>query len=328
MTSFNIGWFGKVPLSTEFLKHNYAGPVFADLDQWLQEGLVYVRNRCGESWSEDYDKAEPWNFLWCPPEQDEFLVGTAIPSTDKAGRHFPFLLFIRILQPREDNHQAGVPGWCHDFLQEARAIGQHGWKDKDLPTFKADLSQLTFPKIENFVVEKHREHYQQFLENHTTAGFLSHVYGEDDHPPQTDVFKNIQNFLKSIPVGRSSPLRVGLKFPLIPISLTTEPFDLLFWMDMAKKLFPPNTIPTHVFWKRHVTPEQSYMLVFPQKPGPQAFLNLIRPETEDVSWCDFSPQILEEALQSNEEKRSEDSIPMYEPSLSLQEWLDQCCVGK
>ena len=123
-------------------------------------------------------------------------------------------------------------------------------------------------------------------------------------------------------------LHVGLKFPLIPVGMSTEPFDLLFWMDLAKTLFPPNTIPTHVFWKRHFTPEQSYMLVFSKKPGPQAFLNLIRPETEDSSWCDFSPQILGEGIQGKEEERSEGSITMNEPSLSLQEWLNQCCVGK
>ncbi len=328
MTSFSIGWFGKVPLSPEFIKHNSAGPVFADLDQWLQEGLVYVKGHCAESWADDYAKAEPWNFLWCPPEQEESLIGTAIPSRDKAGRHFPFLLFLRIPQPRGGPQQSSIPGWCHDFLQEARAIGQNGWQGKDLSTFKADLSQLTFPKIENFVLEKHREHYQQFLENQTTAGLLSHIYGEDCHPQQTDLFSNIQNFLKSIHVGHSSPLHLGLKFPLMPTGIRTEPFDLLFWMDMAKTLFPQNTIPTHVFWKRHFTPEQSYMLVFPKKPGPQAFLNLIRPEIEDSSWCDFSSQILEKVIQPKEEERAEDSSPINDPSMSLQEWLNQCCVGK
>jgi len=328
MTSFNIGWFGKVPLSPEFIKHNSAGPVFADLDQWLQEGLVYIKGRCAESWAEDYGKAEPWNFLWCPPEQDEFLIGTGIPSTDKAGRHFPFLLFLRMPQPRGAHQQTGVPGWCHEFLQEARALGQTGWTDKDLPTFRTSLSQLSFPKIENFVLENHREPYQQFLENHTTADFLSHIFGEDEHPPQANVFTNIQSFLKPISSERSSLLCAGLKFPLIPVGRSNEPFDLLFWMDITKTLFPQGSNPTHVFWKRHATPEQSYMLVFSKKPGPQAFLNLIRPETEDASWCDFSQQVLEIIHQGKEEERPEDSIPMNEPSLSLQDWLNQCRVGK
>lgn len=328
MTSFNIGWFGKVPLSPEFIKHNSAGPVFADLDQWLQEGLVHVKSRCADSWAEDYDKAEPWNFLWCPPQQDEFLIGTAIPSRDKAGRHFPFLLFLRIPQSRGGPQQASIPGWCHEFLEEARALGQHGWQEKDLPTFKADLSHLTFPKIENFVLEKHREHYQQFLEHQTTAEFANHLFGENDSPPEVDVFQNFQTYLNSIPAGGFSPAHLGLKFPLIPAGVNTEPFDLVFWMNMATTLFPPNSIPTHVFWKRHATPMESYVLVFSNKPGPQAFLNLIRPETEERSWHDFSQQLLKEDIYDKEVVQLEDSIPMNESSLSLQEWVDQCCVGR
>lgn len=328
MTSFSIGWFGKIPLSPEFIKFNSAGPVFADLDQWLQEGLVYVKGHCAESWAEDYAKAEPWNFLWCPPGQEESLIGTAIPSRDKAGRHFPFLLFFRIPQPRGGPQQNSIPGWCHEFLQEARTIGQNGWQERDLATFKAGLSQLTFPKIENFVLEEHREHYQQYLENQTTSEFLSQVLGENDSAQQVDVFNNIQISIKSISAGLSWPPHLGLKFPLIPAGERTEPFDLMFWMNMARTLFPPNTIPTHVFWKRHVTPAESYVLIFSNKPGPQAFLNLIRPETENPSWNDFSQQILKEGIQDKEEERPEDSGPTNNSSLSLQEWLDQCCVGR
>jgi len=325
MNSCSIGWFGKLPLSPEFIKHHYVGPVFAELDQWIQEGLVYTRSHLDETWADDYMKAGPWNFLWCSPEQDELLIGVTIPSTDKAGRHFPFLMFLRIPQRGFQNRLPGMPVWCHEFLEEARLLGEKGWQGKDLATFKAECSRLTLPDLENPEWEKLQDHYHEFLENHSTESFLTHLFGENDISQQADLLTNIKNIQDSAPLGRSFPSHVGLKLPLAPSGSPIHPFDLLFWADMAARLVPPHTAPTNIFWNRHQSPEHSYMMLYFKKPGPQTLLSLIRPGTEDSTLHDCSLQAMDQAL-SEDEGKTDVSLSMEHVTPSLQEWLNQLRV--
>ena len=206
-------------------------------------------------------------------------------------------------------------------------MGQNRWQGKDLSTFKAELAQLSFPPIDNFELEEHHEPYKQYLEHQSTENFLIDLFGENHYPQKANLLKNIKNYLQTVPTGQSTLPNVGFKFPLVPMGTLPKPFDILFWGDMAKKLFSPQANSTYVFWNRHQAPEQSYMLLFFTKPGPQAFRSLIRPENANPSWYNFVSQSLNEGLPDQEEDGSESHMPLEDTSRSLQEWLNQCCVG-
>ncbi|EJM97808.1 type VI secretion system-associated protein TagF [Phyllobacterium sp. YR531] len=91
------GYFGKIPTKGDFVSRRLDRNVRAQIDQWLQSALKAGQEELAGEWLELYLNAPIWRFYLeaeiCGPYP---VVGMMIPSVDKAGRYFPFLVAAQI----------------------------------------------------------------------------------------------------------------------------------------------------------------------------------------------------------------------------------------
>lgn len=88
--SDRIGYFGKIPARSDFVKVAHHVPIMTMLDEWL----AHVMSRLPSSprWKLDYDAMAPVSFAFAGPARRHAVAGHLVASHDQSGRRFPFLL--------------------------------------------------------------------------------------------------------------------------------------------------------------------------------------------------------------------------------------------
>jgi type VI secretion system protein ImpM len=85
-----IGYFGKVPGRSDFVKLAPDTELMGVLDDWLAE--VMTRLPDDPRWKIHYDALAPVNFAFVGPRRRHAIAGHIVASRDQAGRRFPFLM--------------------------------------------------------------------------------------------------------------------------------------------------------------------------------------------------------------------------------------------
>ncbi|MBA8879729.1 type VI secretion system-associated protein TagF [Phyllobacterium myrsinacearum] len=111
------GYFGKVPSKGDFISRRLDRDVRLKLDQWLQPAMQSSREMLADEWMDLYLNAPIWRFYLeasiCGPYP---VVGMMIPSVDKAGRYFPFLVAAQIPDfPLSVASIARADDWLHSL---------------------------------------------------------------------------------------------------------------------------------------------------------------------------------------------------------------------
>lgn len=88
-----LACYGKLPVSGDFVHRGMARPLLLRLDNWLQDGISAMQRLHGQEWLSHYLVAPIWSFavpagMWA----EERLVGAMVPSVDRVGRYFPFVI--------------------------------------------------------------------------------------------------------------------------------------------------------------------------------------------------------------------------------------------
>lgn len=91
-----LGYFGKAPVTGDFLARNIDRDVRDALDSWLQQSLEASRKALGDSWLHSFLTAPIWRFVVTGLGQRGPIVGLLMPSVDKVGRYFPLALVAEI----------------------------------------------------------------------------------------------------------------------------------------------------------------------------------------------------------------------------------------
>jgi type VI secretion system protein ImpM len=87
------GFFGKLPARGDFVRANLPEDFVAPLDAWCRECLSASRQTLGDGWEEAWMSAPIWRFLLPPGACGPHAVFAIwLPSIDKVGRHYPFML--------------------------------------------------------------------------------------------------------------------------------------------------------------------------------------------------------------------------------------------
>jgi len=87
--SERIGYFGKIPARSDFVKLAYDAPAMGMLDDWL--AAVMQRLPSNARWKLDYDAMAPVSFAFVGPARRHAVAGHLLASRDAPGRRFPFL---------------------------------------------------------------------------------------------------------------------------------------------------------------------------------------------------------------------------------------------
>jgi type VI secretion system protein ImpM len=88
--SERIGYFGKLPARSDFVKVAHDIPVMGVLDDWLAQ--VMSRLPSDARWKINYDALAPVSFAFVGPSRRHAVAGHLVASHDKSGRRFPFLM--------------------------------------------------------------------------------------------------------------------------------------------------------------------------------------------------------------------------------------------
>lgn len=105
-----ISWFGKLPCVGDFCSHNMPTAMFDALDQWLSTAMKIGQDTHGEAWTRAYFQTPMHGFVLgnhvLPELEEHMMVGVIMPSVDKVGRTFPFVL----LEKLPIRNSSGEPG--------------------------------------------------------------------------------------------------------------------------------------------------------------------------------------------------------------------------
>jgi type VI secretion system protein ImpM len=84
-----IGYFGKIPARSDFVKLAHDPSALGMLDDWL--AAVMHRLPSSARWKIDYDAMAPVSFAFVGPARRHAVAGHLVASRDQPGRRFPFL---------------------------------------------------------------------------------------------------------------------------------------------------------------------------------------------------------------------------------------------
>lgn len=112
--------FGKLPLAGDFIRGDAPAPEFAELDRWIELGMVDSLQRLGADFQRQFDELPPTRFLWTAG-RGTAIAGWWLASRDAVGRRYPFVLAARITGvPHED--YLLLPTALAAFFDDARQL--------------------------------------------------------------------------------------------------------------------------------------------------------------------------------------------------------------
>jgi type VI secretion system protein ImpM len=95
--STRIGYFGKIPARSDFVKVADDQPVIGMLDDWLAQ--VMTRLPVDARWKLYYDASPPVSFAFVGPGRRHAVAGHLVASHDQSGRRYPFLMMRTVDVP-------------------------------------------------------------------------------------------------------------------------------------------------------------------------------------------------------------------------------------
>ncbi len=268
-----VGCFGKLPLSPEFIRVNAKGTTLQAFDQWIQEGLLWCRGKLGPQWRNDFLQSETWYFLFQVPKQKECLIGVMTPSQDKAGRGFPMTLFMRFENPRWDQKLVPiVPLLLQEFLEQARHLIQEEWKNMSLMEFREKVAQLipVNPLKEEQIIQL----YHEFLNSYSLKDFLNVCGVSTQWLRESEVKEMVQKMVSETRPTINSKGGQLMSFPLI--DEPAFPFEVPFWAEYVSSINGKRMDHPLLFWNKCPNMGRAVLLAQNAPVAPKSFWSLIQ----------------------------------------------------
>lgn len=274
------GYYGKLPISPEFLRLNAAGPELRWFDEWLQQGTLYAKSVESSRWSALIAKAKLWRFIYVPPMEGRFVIGVIVASQDKVGRAFPFLSFMlldRVIQPWL------IPVASAEFLEQAAA---------SLGAFRASLDWNEFCRrhgrgaIQESNLVAVSEITKRFLSTTTIEQWWSKTFGNVDDQSQHGGAQELQGMIGSAKRQVERHEQRGITFPLF-LQGAEENSDVAFWLEASFRA-PAKKDRSYTgfvcFWGVEAT-EAGRSVLLSIGPGiPNVVRYIFSPEVQDDGW--------------------------------------------
>ena len=90
ITPISIGYFGKIPSRSDFVKAGENPQLIKLLDDWLARAMDLLSTDA--RWKIHYDAMVPLHFAFIGPQQRSAIAGHIVSSNDQTKRRFPFLM--------------------------------------------------------------------------------------------------------------------------------------------------------------------------------------------------------------------------------------------
>jgi type VI secretion system protein ImpM len=269
MASWTLGYYGKLPLSPEFIRHQASGPEIDELDQWFREGMYYAKSRTS-SWSMDFIQSDVWRFLYFPRDRSRLMIGLMKPSHDQAGREFPFLIYLLLKRAEFAKRPWCAPMHFRDFFSQGQRVLTDVGMESNLPRLQFRLQALA--PVHGPTSLSAVEEYEAELMGRRMSEYWTELFG---------IGQQRQKYALLTPLLRNKmmklPVQHQARFPLIPLT-TEETYDVPFWMDVTTHIWGYDCDTGVVLWNRMSTKVRPVLFVSQERPTPELLQCLIFPE--------------------------------------------------
>ncbi len=262
-----IGCFGKLPATGDFIRLNAGGDEVAALDRWLGASIDFARRQMGPA----FDTAYPQGFgLFimrgdCRGDEQPArgLVGAWAASGDNAGRQYPMIVFGSYDYNQLVATGAAIPIALWPLLTAAYELATGG-RGLPVDAFLERVSRVQPPPLDD--PESATAGYRGWLATQSMKALWETGFGTE-----ATRFWVLQNLMASVEPFRGTELpKTGLCIRL-PLG-AGDAYAASVWMDMTLRLAKWNRTLLNVFWS-----PQKTALIHLGPPHVASFRELISP---------------------------------------------------
>jgi type VI secretion system protein ImpM len=263
-----IGCFGKLPATGDFIRYNAGGDELAAFDRWLGGALDFSRRSLGPAFEQAYQPAVGL-FIFHgegakgdePPARG--MVGAWAASGDNAGRTYPMVVFASYDYGQLVSAGASLPIALWSLLASSYELVTGG-RTLPVDAFVDRVSRIVPPSIED--ADAAGAGYRAWLTTQTMKALWETGFGAE-----ASRFWALHNVYASVEPfrGQEHP-KTGLCVRL-PLG-AGDAYAAAVWMDMTLRLARWKNTLLNAFW----VPQQTMLLHF-GPPHVATFRELIAP---------------------------------------------------
>jgi type VI secretion system ImpM family protein len=280
MNDVVYGYYGKLPVSPEFLRLHASGPELRWLDEWLQQGILYAKTQEGAAWAERIAQASSYGFFYMPNHEGRVVYGAIMASHDKAGRSFPFLSYAFVERNGFALQPWLIPVAAADFIHDRTLATRRLQRDLDWEAFRRAVEDQMVQQPD---LARARETFNQFTQSTTVR-----QWWEADAPCLGEATRpEVDELLTRVAQVRY-PDQKGIRIPIGREGIPGN-FDLAFWLQLYLEQ-QEGTAHSHVglfcFWRREPSHGTALLSIGPGSPNSVRLL--VNPEAQDDAWWDVT----------------------------------------
>lgn len=246
-----IGCFGKLPATGDFIRLNAGGEELAAFDRWLGASLDFARRAMGAHFDAYYQAAFGLFIFHPEPKGDEpparGLVGAWAASGDNAGRLYPILVFGSYDYAQLVAAGAALPIALWPLLAAAHDAATSG-RTLPVDAFLDRVAHIALPSLDD--PEASSAGYRAWLKTQPMKALWDAGFGTD-----ASRFWVVQNVVDSVtPFRNQEHPKTGLALRL-PLG-AGDAYAAAVWMDMTLRLSRWSRTLMNAFW----TPQRTLLL--------------------------------------------------------------------
>jgi type VI secretion system protein ImpM len=262
-----IGCFGKLPATGDFIRLNASNDELAAFDRWLGQSIDFARRSMGQGFEATYPAAVGLFIFRGDSKGDEpparGLVGAWAASGDNAGRLYPMTVFGSYDYGQLLQTGAAIPIALWPLLTAAYELATTG-RTLPVDAFLDRVARIVPPTLED--PESASAGYRAWLATQSMKGLWDTGFGTE-----ASRFWVLSNILASVEPFRAQELPktgLGIRLPLG----AGDAYAVAVWTDMTLRLAKWKSTLLNLFW----TPQQ-HVIIHPGPPHVGSFRELISP---------------------------------------------------
>jgi type VI secretion system ImpM family protein len=235
------------------------------LDRWFQEGLFTGQKQLGGLFSDVFDRAPASRFVFNMQSIGRVVVGVMMPSCDKTGRQFPFLILSGAPLKEFGSEVALIPGMFETFFERSHAV-MKDWIGKDLKTFLDKVGQLGFVLDARSEARKIADKCQKLK----VLTLFTETFGS---PADVRKYMLLQNLADTVRPNVAP--KFALRFPNTPGGA-----EAACWLEAMQKLMNKPGLPTLTMWNYAHNETAAHLTVLYEELHAKYLLPLFNPERD------------------------------------------------
>jgi len=301
---FPAGYFGKLPIYGDFIRHGASGSEIRELDDWIQRGMEYCLRKNLKNWEEEFLQAPPLFFLFHTHEARQLLVGVLHPAQDQNGRIYPFLVYLRVDCSLFGNNLTIAPVIFSSFLAAAADLATRGvYGLTTSAELQSAITLMDFPVPAQWATEIDIQN--EWLAATTMEQLFTVYFGAFADERKYTLLSKLCEIVLKLRDYQPSQWSPGLGFPLAG-GHDYIGHQASFWLQLTWRMLQKPLNAPAFFWRTAGGAQPQRMWLFFRRPSGELLMPLLSPS--------FDSDLLMKLEQTNETEKPGIPLP-YRPAL-------------